>query len=70
MLIVEQTLTCDICGVEIRKLKSPVEPGTAVQEIVRDANGFRGWKDVCWDCFHPLSKAFWAIKTAKADDER
>ena len=64
MLIVEQTLTCDICGEVIRKLSVSVPPGHAIQEIDRDTQGVRGWKDVCSDCFGHLTKAFWAVKAA------
>lgn len=64
MLVVEQTLTCDVCGVEINSLKQPVQAHAVLQLIDRPAYGVGNWKDVCQDCLGPLRKAFWAVKHA------
>lgn len=70
MLVIEQTLTCDICGTEMQTLKQNVRAGTAVQWINRGPNGgVTHWQDVCGDCFEPLVKAFWAIRTGRSGDE-
>lgn len=64
MLIVEQTLTCDICGEVMCKLNFSVQPGQAIQQTSRPNNGVGSWKDVCSDCIGHLTKAFWAVKAA------
>lgn len=65
MLLVKQTLSCDICGSEMYRLEQTVVPGTALQMITRGPSGVTAWKDVCVDCTGPLYKAVWALKTAK-----
>lgn len=69
MLVVEQTLSCDICGSQIRHLKQSYQHGQVVQQIDRGQidrgqSGPGPWKDVCNDCFGHLIKAFWAVKNA------
>lgn len=64
MLVVEQTLSCDICGSQIRHMKQSYQHGQVVQQIDRGQSGPGSWKDVCNDCFGHLIKAFWAVKNA------
>ena len=66
MLEVEQRLTCDVCGEQMRTLKQTVRHGTEIMHIERGAGGISQWRDVCSDCFEPLMKAFWAIKVGGA----
>lgn len=66
MLMVEQTLTCDICGTEINSSKQFIGPGGAIAHINRPVDaGVTTWKDVCVECQKPLMDAFWAMKRAK-----
>lgn len=62
MLVIEQTLTCDICCNEIRHLRQSVLDGHQIQRIDQGPCGVRGWKDVCSECFGHLVKAFWEVK--------
>lgn len=71
MLMVEQTLTCDICGAEMNNLKQFVNPGMQIQHISRPTEGgTTTWRDVCVDCQGPLMQSFWALKKAKAEEGR
>lgn len=66
MLTVKQTLRCDICGATMQEMEQTAPAGVAIPFVNR--NGVYGttqWRDVCDDCFDPLTKAFWAIKVAK-----
>jgi hypothetical protein len=65
MLKIEQTLTCDICGVVITNDTQIVYPGTQMYNIGRGPAGVTQWNDVCGDCHYPLLNAVWALKTAK-----
>lgn len=65
MLKIEQTLTCDICGVVITNDTQIVHPGTQMYNIGRGPAGVTQWDDVCGDCYYPLLNAVWALKTAK-----
>jgi hypothetical protein len=65
MLKVEQTLTCDICGSEIKSDTQIVFPGTQMYNIGRGPTGVTSWHDVCDACLDPLLNAVWALKTAK-----
>ena len=65
MLKIEQTLTCDICGVVITNDTQIVHPGTQMYNIGRGPAGVTQWNDVCGDCHYPLLNAVWALKTAK-----
>ena len=65
MLVVKQTLTCDICGGEINELTQTVPTGAAIQVVDRPHPGVTQWKDVCSNCFGPLMEAFWAAKKAQ-----
>ena len=66
MLKVEQTLSCDICGKEIKSDTQIVYSGTQMYNIGRGPAGMTQWHDVCTECHDPLMKAFFALKTAKA----
>ena len=70
MLVVEQTLTCDVCGCEINQLTQTVPAGAAMQVVAGAQPGITQWKDVCQNCFGPLMEAFWAAKKAQDGDGR
>jgi hypothetical protein len=65
MLKVEQTVSCDICGSEMRNVKQIVPAGAQIPIIERGPAGVTQWHDVCGACHDPLLKAVWALKTAK-----
>lgn len=65
MLVVKQTLTCDICGSEINELTQTVPTGAAMQVVSGAQPGVTQWKEVCSNCFGPLMEAFWAAKKAQ-----
>jgi hypothetical protein len=66
MLKVEQTVSCVICGSEIRSVTQVVYPGAQMFMIDRGPAGVSQWHDVCGACHDPLLNAVWALKTAKA----
>lgn len=66
MLVIEQILSCDLCGREIRRLKQEARHGSVAQIIEgpssRVVSG--GTHDVCADCYEPLMEAFRHIRLA------
>ena len=66
MLKVEQTLTCDICGSEIRSVTQIVPPGARIPIIERGPIGMREWYDICLSCHGSVVEALLAVRTAKA----
>lgn len=69
MLKVEQTLTCDICGSEMRSDTQIVHPGTQMYKIERGLAGVTQWYDVCAECHIPLLNAITEAKKAVKDAE-
>jgi hypothetical protein len=64
VLKVEQTLTCDICGDEIRSATQIVPAGAQIPIIDRGPIGMREWHDVCFSCHGYVVEA---LKTVKAE---
>lgn len=64
MLTIEQVLSCDLCGREIRRLKRDVAFGR-VNEIINgpEMHISPGNKDVCADCYGPLMETFHSFRS-------
>jgi len=63
MLTIEQVLSCDLCGREIRRIKRAVS-ANCVNEVINgpEMRISTASKDVCADCHGPLMEAFRHIK--------
>ena len=57
MLIIDQRLTCDLCGTEMSVLRQTMQPGDALQNITRGPIGVTQWHDVCEACSVGLRQA-------------
>ena len=66
MLKVNQTVSCDICGNEIRSMTQIVPAGAQIPIIERGPIGMREWHDVCFGCHRSVVEALSAVKAAKA----
>ena len=66
MLRIEQTLTCDLCGSEMRSLKQVVYPGTSAQKIDRGPFATTQWHDICVECHGSVVKALSAVRAEAA----
>lgn len=63
---VEQVLVCDICGVEVNRLKQTVPHSGVAAVIQAPAANINGRTDICAACYGPLLTAFWDVKKGKA----
>jgi hypothetical protein len=66
MLKVEQILTCDICGSEIRKFAQIVPAGAQIPIIDRGPIGMREWHDVCLSCHRSVVEALVVVREKSA----
>ena len=66
MLRVEQTLTCDLCGVTMSSLRQTVYPGSAVQKIERGPFATTQWHDICVGCHGSVVEALSAVRAEAA----
>lgn len=57
MLIIDQKLTCDLCGTEMSVLRQTMHPGAVMQNITRGPIGVTQWQDVCVACSVGLRQA-------------
>jgi hypothetical protein len=66
VLKVKQTVSCDICGNEIRSMTQIVPAGAQIPIIERGPIGMREWHDVCLSCHGSVVEALAAVMAAKA----
>ena len=64
MLTVEQVLSCDLCGREIRRMRRQVHHGKVMEVIEGPTSRIVSGSthDVCADCYEPLMTAFRHIR--------
>ena len=67
MLKVEQTVSCDICGSEIRKAVQIIPAGAQIPIIERGPIGMREWHDVCRSCHSSVVEALSAVRAKAAE---
>jgi prolyl 4-hydroxylase len=68
LLIIDQKLTCDLCGTEMGVLRQTMQPGVAMQHITRGPIGVTQWQDVCAECSVPLRQAITDLTKKKQSD--
>jgi hypothetical protein len=67
MLKVYQTVSCDICGSEIRSVAQIVPAGAQIPIIERGPIGMREWHDVCFGCHRSVVEALSAVRAKAAE---
>lgn len=68
MLVIDQTLTCDLCGAQMRTLRQTMNAGAAMQHIERGPVGVTQWHDVCESCAGPLREALAGMNAPARSD--